>query len=241
MGGRRFAVPPPGRLATPPMLPRPLPPSAVRRLAPFAILLVAHGAARPAAAQFWPRPGSPAPRPGVPRGAGNPADTVAPARWRHIAGVSPVHLLFGSSAGDYEQAVSRDVSLGVGATYSGPRSILTSTTSGGYDVDVSAKARYYLRGTAPEGASIGALVGFVHGRRDRRDEASSALAPSRRETAPAVGFTADYNYFVGSTRRVVLGTGYGLKRRFVTTRAADEYERFAEIQYTLRFLLGVAW
>jgi hypothetical protein len=152
-----------------------------------------------------------------------------------------VHLLFGSSAADYEQAVSRDVSLGVGATYSGPRSILTSTTSGGYDVDVSAKARYYLRGTAPEGASIGALVGFVHGRRDRRDEASATLPASRRETAPAVGFTADYNYFVGRTRRVVLGTGYGLKRRFVTTREAAEYERFAEIQYTLRFLLGVAW
>jgi hypothetical protein len=179
------------------------------------------------------------------RGPAAPPDTGAPSRFRRIAGVSPVHLLFGSAAGDYEQALTRDVSLGVGATYSGASSILTTTTSGGYDVDVSAKARYYLRGTAPEGPSVGATAGFVHGRRNRREGAfggPAGVARSLRQTAPTLGFTADYNRVVGRTQRLVLGTGYGLKRRFAAARpAADDYEEFAQIQYTIRFLLGVAW
>lgn len=166
----------------------------------------------------------------------------AAASWRRIAGFSPAHLLFGSLAGDYEQAWTRDVSLGVGATYSDANAILTSTTSGGYDLDVSAKVRYYLTGTAPVGTSVGLVAGFVQGRRERRGAADPTLPAAQAQFAPTLGFTFDVNRAVGSSRRVILGTGYGIKRRYVRAGGASaEYEEFAHIQGTLRVLFGYAW
>jgi hypothetical protein len=196
------------------------------RVARVAAALLALACARPAAAQFFP---------GVPR-RGDPADTV---RWRRLAGVSPIHLLFGSYAGDYEQALRRDLSLGGGITYSGPNSILRSATSAGYDVDVSAKARYYLYGTAPSGASIGATAGFLHGERGRRSEAPASGPARRTRTVPTLGFTADYNQLVGPTRRVVIGTGSGIKRRYAD--ADGDFEGISQIQFTFRVLVGYAW
>jgi hypothetical protein len=208
---------------------RPSPPPVggiATRVAWTAAVLLALASAHPAGAQLFP---------GAPR-RGEPTDTV---RWRRLAGVSPIHLLFGSYAGDYEHALRRDLSLGGGVTYSGPNSILRSATSAGYDVDVSAKVRYYLYGTAPAGASLGATAGFLHGERGRRSEAPASGPAQRRRTVPTLGFTADYNQLVGPTRRVVLGTGYGVKRRYAD--ADDEYERITQIQFTFRVLVGYAW
>ena len=196
------------------------------RVAATAAVLLALGSARPAAAQLFP---------GLPR-RGEPADTV---RWRRLAGLSPIHLLFGSYSGEYEQALRRDLSLGGGITYSGPNSILRSATSAGYDIDVSAKARYYLYGTAPSGASLGATAGFLHGERGRRSGAPASAPERRARTVPTLGFTADYNQLVGPTRRVVLGTGYGIKRRYAG--ADDDYEGISQVQFTFRVLVGYAW
>lgn len=188
-----------------------------------AVILLLFAAPRPAGAQLF-------------GGFRSPHDSVA---WRHVAGVSPIHLLFGSIAGDYEQAVRRDLSVGAGATYSGPNSIFRSATSGGYDIDVSGKVRYYFNETAPAGASVGVVGGFVYGRRERLDTSDPSLPAARTQFVPTLGFTADYNRFVGSARRVVLGTGYGIKRRFV--RPAEEYAEFNDVQFTLRLLFGYAW
>lgn len=163
-------------------------------------------------------------------------DDDEPVRWRRLAGASPIHALLGSAAGDYEQAVRRDVSLGGGVTFSGPNTLLRGSTSAGYDLDVTAKARYYVGGHAPAGPSFGVVAGVLHGRRGRVDGADPGLPEYRAVTVPTLGITADYNQFVGPTRRLVFGTGYGVKRRYAS-RGTGDYRGISQF----RFLVGYAW
>ncbi len=138
-----------------------------RRSARFTALALTFAAARALPAQLFP-------------GRGAYVDTVP---YRHLAGLSPLHILFGSLAGDYEQAVKSDVSLGVGATYSGPGSILANVPAGGYDVDVSGKARYYFTRTAPSGGSVGLVGGFIYSRRPRRADVAAERPHASRPHA----------------------------------------------------------
>jgi hypothetical protein len=57
--------------------------------------------------------------------------------------------------------------------------------------------------------------------------------------AVTVGFSADYTRLVGSDRHVLLGTGFGLKRRFVRDRNA--FDAITAVRPTLRAVIGYAF
>jgi hypothetical protein len=206
-------------------MPRPL---SVRVAAIAAVTCVAALAtARPAAAQF-PR----APRPARPA---RPTPD-------HVIAANPLILLLGSVQADYEERLSESLSWGVGAQYDGPSSLLFSanSVSTGYDVDVGGKLRFYPDRRALDGTSFTVVGGATRYERRRRDNADPTLPAERTRVVPTFGLSLDNNRFLGARRQYLLGTGFGVKRRF--ERQADPaYDRFNQIRFTWRVALGYAW
>lgn len=198
-------------------MPRPVVPP----LLAAGLLAAGAAAARPAAGQIVP------PLPG-----GN----AGPLRARNVVTVSPAHLLFGAFAADYEYAVRRDLTLGLAGSYTGANAFAGRPRGGSADRDVSAAVRYYLSESAPVGTSLGVTAGALVAERTRDAGAGPA---TRRVTAPTLGFTADFNQTFGRARRLVFGTGTGIRRRFVGTGAASE--GVDDVQWTFRLNVGYAW
>lgn len=209
--------------------------------------LAAATLATPAVAQLPPHDPTPvaaAPRP------------VQPTR---AVAVSALAVMGGSFAADWEQRGGRQTTWGVGVTYDSPGSLFFDATRG-YDVDASLKWRYYPRSVALDGASIGFLAGATTYQRPRDarrvGDASAppgaygpgndvydpyALATARSRTVATLGFTFDYNRLYGARRQFLVGTGFGLKRRFVGRGADGAPLPVDALRPTLRLVFGHAW
>ena len=186
-------------------------------------LVVALAVASSAAAQ--------APQPSI----GDSAPT-----WRRTAVViSPLGFLLGSYAADVEHATSPFVTVGVGATFQDAGSVLYCCGGDGYDLDASGKVRVYPNGEALRGFSLGVLAGgTVHRRRSDGESAGadSSFVDRGGTLVFTYGVTADYNWLARRDRRLLLGTGFGFKRRVVRER--DHVEELIKIRPTLRAVIG---
>lgn len=151
-----------------------------------------------------------------------PLHAQAPRAGRTLLSLNPLGLPFKYVSGEVEQKLSPIATLGGSISY--------------LDVDdnsytsYEAKFRLYPNEEAFKGFSIGIAGGIT------RVSESYSDQPDRSETAPTIAVIADYNWLLGKTKRVVVGTGVGAKRIF----GDDDEFIDANFAYpTVRFQIGV--
>lgn len=176
------------------------------------------------------------------RAAAQPAERDATTREPRRGAVyaSTLGLLLGDYTIEYEGVAAPHATVGLGVTYQDEHSLFFSGEDG-YDLDASAKLRYYPSKPALAGFSIGALVGGTVYKRPAPDGQADGDANEydRSNTAITVGYTFDYNWLLGAERRVLVGVGAGRKRRFV--RNPTSFDSFTRSRPTLRLVAGVAF
>jgi hypothetical protein len=140
-----------------------------------------------------------------------PTDYPVAVQFQNIAGVNPIGLIPGLLSAEVEHLVAPGFSVGLGGTH---QSIIGNKD---YDVQSSwldAKAKYYPSENGFRGFSVGVTAGFLrsHGARD-----GNKLNPIQHKGAGTIGIVADYNWLLGRTQRLYVGTGLGAKRVFGPT------------------------
>lgn len=136
--------------------------------------------------------------------------------------INPLALPFGFVSGEYERAVGPGgFALGVGG--------LTNFGAGAGDVldrgeayrTLEGKLKYYPREDGLRGFAVGVTAGVAHAREryyssytivDANGTTFSTETSYRARTAPTLGATLDYNFFIGRRRRFLIGLGAGAKR-----------------------------
>lgn len=139
----------------------------------------------------------------------------------HVLSVNPVGLAAGLYSGEYEGAVTRQMSLGVSASY---------VDFGDYDfTTVDGRWRLYATEVL-EGFAFGLSLGA--GRtRDERDPGGAAWGVT-------IGSSVEYQWLLGPEQRLAVGTGVGFKR-FLTRE--DKEANGPRIWPTLRLQVGAAF
>lgn len=138
-----------------------------------------------------------------------------------LVSVNPLGLPFKYVSGEIERKLT-----GL-ATFGGSVSFL-DVDDGSYS-SFEAKFRLYPNEEAFRGFSIGLGAGITRVSED-------FTGGDRSETAPTISVIADYNWLLGRSKRVLVGTGVGAKRIF------GDDEDFNDISFaypTLRFQVGV--
>ena len=115
---------------------------------------------------------------------------------RRVVSVNPVALVaLGFISLDYEQVLTENTTLsGTGSRFRRDEIRYAS---------VDARARYYLRGAALDGWSVGALLGLIS-RRDREEDTST--------TGLGVGFVLEHQWLLGDDQRLAITAGGGGQR-----------------------------
>ncbi|HEX2079672.1 MAG TPA: hypothetical protein VHG08_18295 [Longimicrobium sp.] len=156
-------------------------------------------------------------------------DTLsAPGARTNAISILPLHAILGFYAGDYEHAVGRTTTVGLGASYfslgEGEDELVYATTE--------AKFRYYPSGDPLRGLSFGLTAGptFL--------SAEAAGSEDESVTAIGVGFEVARSHVLGVDRRFYYGYGAGAKRLFFTGDEADGAEM---VLPTLRLSVGYAF
>jgi hypothetical protein len=138
--------------------------------------------------------------------------------------LNPLGLPFEVFAAEFERRLSDMTTLGLSGSYFGP----------GDDFSISsldAKLRLYPNEEALRGFSVGVSLGVWHGDEDIFSNSSST-------TRPAVGAFIDYNWLMGKTKRILVGTGIGGKRVFGN---GDDFDDLPFAYPTARFQIGVLY
>lgn len=141
---------------------------------------------------------------------------------RTLVSLNPLGLPFKYVSGEVEQKVSAIATIGGSASY-------LDIGDGSYS-SFEAKFRLYPNEQAFKGFSIGIAAGIS------RVAESFSNAQDRSESAPTIAVIADYNWLLGKTERVLVGTGVGAKRIF------GDDAGFSDVNFaypTLRFQVGV--
>lgn len=140
--------------------------------------------------------------------------------------LNPLGLPFKYVSGELEQKVSNIVTVGGSVSY--------------LDVDddsyasFEAKLRVYPNEEAFKGFSIG-LAGGVS-RLSGIESCDSFDCGRGSRSGPSIAVLADYNWLLGKSKRVLVGTGVGAKRIF-----ADD-DNLVDVNFaypTLRFQIGM--
>lgn len=151
------------------------------------------------------------------------AHAQAPRANRTLVSINPLGLPFEIYTGEVEQKISNIVTIGGAFSHIGAFSDASYTTFEG-------KLRVYPNEEAFKGLSIGLSAGIARVSEDATDGAK------RSDSAPSLGVIADYNWILGKSRRVIVGTGLGAKRIFVN---GDNYDNINTAYPTLRFQIGM--
>jgi hypothetical protein len=164
----------------------------------------------------------------------------APDVRRQAIAVNLLGIPFGWVTGEYERAVGAGATLGVGGSYIQPGDEDDNLSS------IDAKLRYYPSERGLRGFSVGLTAGYV-----RIEEQGVTFAPggaisshSRVTDGPTIGVTADYNWLIGTRRRVLVGLGAGGKRIFAGKQNDDGFDfDLSDLRAypTLRFVVGLAF
>lgn len=151
-----------------------------------------------------------------------PLHAQAPRAERTMISLNPLGLPFKYVSGEIEQKLTGIATLGGSVSY--------------LDVDdnsytsFEAKLRLYPNEEAFKGFSIGIAGGIT------RVSESYTNSPDRSSTAPTIAVIADYNWLLGKSKRVLVGTGVGAKRIF------GDDDEFIDVNFaypTARFQIGV--
>jgi hypothetical protein len=155
-------------------------------------------------------------------------DTMAAPVRRQAISILPLHAILGFYAGDYEHAVGRTATIGLGASYF----TLTVDEDELVYATTEAKFRYYPSGDPLRGLSFGLTAGptFLTLESPDGDDEST--------TAVGVGFEVARSHVLGVDRRFYYGYGAGAKRLFFT---GDEVEEVELVLPTLRLSVGYAF
>lgn len=156
-------------------------------------------------------------------GAAFPAQAQAPRANRTLLSINPLGLPFKLVATEIEHKVSNIVTLGGSFSYIDAFDDASYTT-------FDAKLRVYPNEEAFKGFSIGVSGGIA------RVSEGYSDGTDRSDTAPSVGVIADYNWILGKSKRVVVGTGVGAKRIFAND---DNYNNVNFAYPTFRFQVGM--
>lgn len=146
---------------------------------------------------------------------------------RTLVSLNPLGLPFKYVSGEVEQKTNTFATIGLSASY-------LSISDGSY-ASLEGKLRLYPNEEAFKGFSIGLGAGITRVGEDVYDDASGTDR-NRSSTSPTISVIADYNWMLGKTQRVVVGTGVGAKRLF------GDSDGFNDINFaypTVRFQVGV--
>ena len=151
-----------------------------------------------------------------------PVEAQAPRVGRTLLSLNPLGLPFKYVSGEVEQKLSAIATLGGSVSY-------LDLNDASY-ASFEAKLRLYPNEEAFKGFSIGVAAGVT------RVAESVTDAPDRSESAPTIAVIADYNWLLGRSKRVLVGTGLGAKRIF------GNHDQFSDVNFaypTARFQVGV--
>jgi hypothetical protein len=160
--------------------------------------------------------------------AGRPAAAQSPTAvgYRNVFSINPLGIPFEYIAIEYERMVSPMTSLGFTGSYFGAEWLDGSYATG------EAKLRFYPNEEGPKGFSLGLAAGITRVSEDVFD------ADDRVETRPTAAVLIDYNWILGKSKRIVVGTGLGAKRIF---GVGDDFNDLAVAYPTARFLVGIRY
>jgi hypothetical protein len=150
---------------------------------------------------------------------------------RNVISIQPLSAMMTVYSGEYERAVGKSVTLGLGATYwgaddnSGDEAAYTSG-------DV--KLRFYPSGTALAGFSFGATGGYTS------VSAKEGITQTETsESAPSFGILLEYQFLMGQSRNFSVALGAGAKMLFIEENTTNDnvIGRYP----TARVSVGYAW
>ena len=137
--------------------------------------------------------------------------------------IQPISIVVGFYSAEYERAVSRSTTLGLGAGYLDGFVGSDDPTDPKY-LSVDAKLRYYPGEQPLRGFAIGLTGGYtsVTSRDCAFDVAMNCVSRTDHTSGgPSLGFQLDYNWLLGRKQDFVVALGVGGKRLFVNDRNGD--------------------
>ncbi len=146
---------------------------------------------------------------------------------RTVLSLNPLGLPFKYVAAELEQKVTDIVTLGLAASYLGVNDASYSS--------LEAKLRLYPNEETFKGFSIGLAAGLSQLKEDVYNSSSSSSS-SNSATRPTIAVLADYNWIIGRSKRVLVGTGLGAKRIFGSD---SEFSDISFAYPTARFQIGL--
>lgn len=152
-----------------------------------------------------------------------PLAAQAPRANRTLVSINPLGLPFKWVSAELEQKATALVTVGASFSY------IDLFDDASY-LSFDGKLRVYPNEEAFRGFSLGLSAGLV------RVAEEYSTRDDRSETAPALGVVADYNWILGKSRRVLVGTGVGAKRIF------GDDDDFSDVNFaypTFRFQVGM--
>jgi hypothetical protein len=164
----------------------------------------------------------------MPFAAASAQANVAP---RNVISIQPLNAMMTVYSGEYERAVGKAVSFGLGGTYWNAEDAgdEASYTSG----DV--KLRYYPSGSALMGFSFGASAGYTS---VSANDAGSTVDES--EAGPTFGILLEYQWLLGASKSFSVALGAGAKMLFIDEDNLTN-ESFTARYPTARVSLGFAF
>lgn len=143
---------------------------------------------------------------------------------RTLVSVNPLGLPFEYVSAEIENKVTNLATLGTSLSW-----IDLDNTS---YFSVEAKLRFYPNEEAFKGFSLGIAGGVSHFSEQFTDREDNSA------TRPSIAVLADYNWMLGKSKRVVVGTGVGAKRIFGKD---DGFDDISLAYPTARFQVGVTF
>lgn len=154
------------------------------------------------------------------------AQAPSPRGGRTMISLNPLGLPFKYVSGELEQKISNIATIGGAVSY-------LDVSDESY-TSFEAKLRLYPNEEAFKGFSIG-LAGGVS-RLSGIEACDSFNCNTGSRTGPSIAVLADYNWLLGKSKRVLVGTGVGAKRIFVDDNDLND----VLVAYpTVRFQVGM--
>jgi uncharacterized protein DUF3575 len=159
------------------------------------------------------------------------ASAQANAAPRNVLSIQPLNAMMTVYSGEYERAVGKSVTFGLGATYWGADDDTgdeASYTSG----DV--KLRFYPSGAALMGFSFGASAGY-----SSVSATEGTTSTKSSESAPSFGVLLEYQWLMGVKKNFSVALGAGAKMLFIEENTTNDnvIGRYP----TARVSVGYAW
>ncbi|MEP7384271.1 MAG: hypothetical protein ABI910_21520 [Gemmatimonadota bacterium] len=147
---------------------------------------------------------------------------------RTLITINPLGLPFKLISAELEEKVNTFATIGASLSYIDIDHASYSSFEG--------KVRLYPNEQAFQGFAIGLGAGVTRIAQDNSDAAGGTVHDAK--TVPSIAVLADYNWMLGKTKRVVVGTGVGAKRLFGSDK------NFGSVNFaypTARFQVGVVF